>query len=98
MATQTQVLTSYAPARFGLMPASYSEYIPAKPASLEASVAVTAVRDLINAAGALTTHDIAGGLDISLYEAAAVVARMTDEGCLGKDEWERNRLSGACRN
>ena len=55
------------------------------------------VRDLIDAAGPLSLRDIAGGLDVSNYQAAALVHSMIEHNCLRQDEWERFRLPSACR-
>jgi hypothetical protein len=53
------------------------------------------VSDLIAAAGPLSARDIAGGLDVSLFEALARVRAMVAGGGLRQDEWGRYCLSGA---
>jgi hypothetical protein len=98
MMTQTQELTSYAPV-LGNTAFGHSQYSPAAIKVWGPSaVSVEAVRELIDAAGPLTIRDIAGGLDVAAHEASAVVGRMMLEGCLSRDEWDRHRLSGLCRN
>jgi hypothetical protein len=65
--------------------------------ALGRAIAVSDVCDLIDAAGPLSLRDIAGGLDVSLHQASTVVGSMLEHDCLRQDEWERHRLSGACR-
>lgn len=51
---------------------------------------------LLEAAGALTVDDIAGGLDLSVDTASAWVNEMLHQDCLREDEWNRYSLRGAC--
>ncbi len=57
-----------------------------------APVSLDDVCALIEAAGPLTAVDIAGGLAISVSEAANSVRRMVDAGQLKQDEWGRYHL------
>jgi DNA-binding IclR family transcriptional regulator len=54
------------------------------------------IRDLLDAAGPLTVAHIAGGLNLTLREASQAVHSMVKEGCLGRDEWRRYRLTDVC--
>jgi hypothetical protein len=47
------------------------------------------VCELIDAAGPLALHDLAGGLNVPVSELAGRVRRMVSEGRLRQDEWAR---------
>ncbi len=54
-------------------------------------VAPIDVRELLEAAGALTIADIAGGLDVTLAAVQTTIAWMVSRGDLRTDEWNRLR-------
>lgn len=61
------------------------------------TISIEDVCELLDAAGPLPLRDIAGGLDVSIAGAAALVQRMVNFGYLRQDEWSRYRAAGDCR-
>jgi len=58
------------------------------------SVDAEDVCDLLAAAGSLTAHDLAGGLDVPVAEVVQIVRSLASAGELREDEFGRYRLAG----
>jgi DNA-binding IclR family transcriptional regulator len=64
--------------------------------TIERSISLDEVCELIAAAGPLTVADIAGGLDAPAGQVAAYVQSMVGHGDLQEDEFGRYVLRGHC--
>jgi hypothetical protein len=93
MTTQQQYVTTVFPQGFVTVfeGAARAVPVPIRPAPVPLPRRFDApdVLDLLEAAGPLTTGDIAGGLGVPEREAAGVVRMMLDRDWLRPDEWGR---------